>query len=144
MDWDTYYLSQAAMISRRSKDPNTQVGGLIVTPDHQVAGGYNGLPFGIKEWLERWERPTKYRLVIHAEMNALLSAAKSGVQLRGSTLYITMMPCSNCALHVIQAGVKRVVYFHSSLSDAMKKACDLTPLLFAEAGIELLAVERPS
>jgi len=48
--------------------------------------------------------------VIHAEMNALMFAAKQGISTNGATMYVTHSPCINCAKHIIQAGIKRVVY----------------------------------
>ncbi len=53
---------------------------------------------------------TEYGRVVHAEMEALLSASRSSVSALGATLYCTTFPCHNCAKHIIAAGVKRVVY----------------------------------
>ncbi|HGN8648436.1 TPA: anti-phage dCTP deaminase [Pseudomonas aeruginosa] len=53
---------------------------------------------------------TEYGRVVHAEMEALLSAARAGVSPKSATLYCTTFPCHNCAKHIIAAGIKRVVY----------------------------------
>jgi deoxycytidylate deaminase len=53
---------------------------------------------------------TEYGRAVHAEMEALLSCARSGVSPRGGTLYSTTFPCHNCAKHIVAAGLKRVVY----------------------------------
>jgi len=48
--------------------------------------------------------------VIHAEMNAILFTAKNTIPIEGATLYVTLSPCINCAKHIIQSGIKRVIY----------------------------------
>lgn len=53
---------------------------------------------------------TEYGRAVHAEMEALMSCARSGVGTRGASLYCTTFPCHNCAKHVIAAGIRRVVY----------------------------------
>jgi dCMP deaminase len=110
MNWDQYFLRIAAVAASKSKDPSTQVGAVIVRPDRTIVSvGYNGFPRGVADTPERLnDRPTKYSLVVHAEMNAILSARES---LNGYTLYtVPFMPCDRCFVHVIQAGIKRVVF----------------------------------
>ena len=110
MNWDEYFLKIAAVAASKSKDPSTQVGAVIVRPDRTIVSvGYNGFPRGVADTPERLnDRPTKYSLVVHAEMNAILSARES---LNGYTLYtVPFMPCDRCFVHVIQAGIKRVVF----------------------------------
>lgn len=109
MNWDEYFLSIAQVAALKSKDPSTKVGAVVVSPDNkQLSTGYNGFPHGIADTSERLnDRATKYSLVVHAEMNAILSAQSS---LRGWTIYTTLMPCDKCFLHIIQAGIRRVVY----------------------------------
>jgi dCMP deaminase len=112
--WDTYFLQIAAVAARKSKDPSTQVGAVIVRPDRTIVSvGYNGFPRGVADTPERLnDRPTKYSLVVHAEMNAILSARES---LNGYTLYtVPFMPCDRCFVHVIQAGIKRVVFHRAN------------------------------
>jgi dCMP deaminase len=110
MNWDEYFLRIAGLAAQKSKDPSTKVGAVIVRPDRTIVSlGYNGFPRGVADTPERLnDRPTKYSLVVHAEMNAILSARES---LNGYTLYtVPFMPCDRCFMHVIQAGIKRVVF----------------------------------
>ncbi len=112
--WDMRFLRMAEMVSSWSKDPSTKVGVVLVKNQKVVATGYNGFPEGIADDDRLNDREVKYTLVIHAEMNALLQA---GHDARGSTLYLwgfAGCPCQNCAKHVIQAGVKRIVYYDGS------------------------------
>ena len=110
--WDEYFMGVAMLAARRSKDPNTQVGACIVSPDNIIIStGYNGLPNGCSDDEYPWEREgeeTKYPYVVHAELNAILNA--NGRDLRGSRLSVALFPCNECAKAIIQAGVKEVLY----------------------------------
>ncbi|MCW2078056.1 UNVERIFIED_ORG: dCMP deaminase [Bradyrhizobium japonicum] len=107
--WDRYFLTVAQAVSTASKDPSTKVGAVIVRPDKTMASfGYNGFPRGIADTDERLNnREVKYDLVVHGEINAILTAREP---LHGYTLYTwPFITCKRCSLHVIQAGIKRVV-----------------------------------
>jgi len=94
-----------------SKDPNTKVGGLLLYPDtlQIISTGYNGFPRGINENPERWERPHKYNYIVHAEMNMIYNSAKNGSCTNGSIAVITLFPCKNCALALIQSGISTIL-----------------------------------
>ena len=86
-----------------------KVGAVLVRPDRTIAAvGFNGFPRGVLDHAERYDdRPTKYEMVVHAELNALLSSRES---LEGYTLYVTPLPpCSQCAAAIIQRGIRKVV-----------------------------------
>jgi dCMP deaminase len=107
--WDRYFLDLARSVSLASKDPSTRVGAVIVRPDRTVASvGYNGFPRGIADTSERLNnRDTKMDLVVHGEINAILTAREP---LHGYCLYTwPFLTCKKCALQVIQAGIVRVV-----------------------------------
>lgn len=95
-----------------SKDPSTQVGAVLVDPEHRVLGvGYNGFPRGIADDARLAQRDQKYDLIIHAEMNALLNSQTH--DLRQATLYCwPLPPCVRCMVHLIQAGLRSVVSPH--------------------------------
>lgn len=107
--------------SLRSPDPNTQVGACIVDADNVVCGtGYNSWPRGIAVDMLSWTRTgepgtTKYDFVVHAEANAILN---SKANLVGSTVYVTLHPCHECAKLIIQKGIKRVVYLNNPYKDS--------------------------
>ena len=120
--WDRFYLGLAQYYSTASKDPSTQVGAVLVDPNRNrpVGWGYNGFPEGVEDTSERLNnRELKYKLVVHAEVNAILCAAKAA---RGATLYVFpsfVLPpiCSDCAKTAIQAGVHTIVGFEPDESD---------------------------
>lgn len=108
--WDKRFLDLARHVSAWSKDPSTKVGCVLVDDNKCVLGiGYNGFPHGVEDSLERLhDRPTKYKLVVHAEANAILNARTS---LKGTTVYTyPLPPCVDCMKLLAQAGVKRVLY----------------------------------
>lgn len=116
-DWDEYFLGLAEAAKLRSKDPNTQVGALIVSPDRRrTVIGYNGMPEGMDEG-SCWDDACKDDHVIHAEQNAISNAARTGVPVEGATIYITLPPCLPCARAITAAGIKRVVYPSSAYWD---------------------------
>ena len=111
--WDRRLLGLAKHISMWSKDPSTKVGAVLADAQHIVVGlGYNGFARGVEDSEERlYDRPTKYRYVVHAEVNAILCA---GHRAKGATLYVWPafgVPniCHDCAKFAIQAGVAAVV-----------------------------------
>ena len=136
--WDHDYLALAAFWAKlKSKDPSTQVGAVIVSTENNVIGmGYNGFPKGVRDRPERYNvRSEKYKFVVHAEPNAILSAA--GHALKDSTIYTWPFPtCSNCAKLIIQAGIKRVVAPNLDIErwgDEIMTA----RTMYKEAGVEL-------
>jgi len=109
--WDERFVALAEHIAGWSKDPSMGVGCVVVGPDREIRStGYNGFPRGIADTSERLEdRELKYPIIVHAEMNAIMHAARIGVSLKGCTSYATWPPCTRCACALIQAGIRRVV-----------------------------------
>ena len=107
--WDAYYLDICRVVATRSKDPNTQIGCVIVGPAHEIRStGYNSFPRGIQDDVPaRLERPAKYLWIEHAERNAICNAARAGTATEACTLYVEIMPCMDCARAVVQAGITR-------------------------------------
>ena len=121
LDWDTYFMSLAHLSAMRSKDPNTNVGAVIVDNLHRIVSiGYNGMPRGCDDSEFPWGREgdyldTKYPYVVHAELNAILNSDRP---LNGCTVYVSLFPCNECAKALIQAGIKEVVYESDKYADS--------------------------
>ena len=121
ISWDEYFMGVALLAAQRSKDPNTQVGACIVDDSKRILStGYNGFPQGCSDDDFPWNRDekqgeTKYQFVVHAELNAILNA--SGKNLFGSTVYVALFPCNECAKAIIQSGIKEVVYLSDKYHD---------------------------
>ena len=139
--WDRRYLELARHVSTWSKDPSTQTGAVLVSPENFVAAlGYNGFPRGVEDSEARLnDRETKYKLIVHCERNAILAAKRD---LTGFTLYTwPFMSCAVCAGMVIQAGITRAV---ANFNDNPRWQADfeLTKQMFHEAGVKLDLYEK--
>jgi dCMP deaminase len=122
--WDRYFLDIAEQVSRRSPDPNTRHGCVIVDAGNRVLStGYNGPVSGLPHEIVHFERPDKYDWFIHAEDNAVAFAR---CDLRGTTAYITGTPCAACFRRLLQVGVRRIVQGErqsACLNDRERQAC---------------------
>ena len=124
---DRVYMENAVNFSTLSKANRKQVGCVLVTPENVQIHAYNGTPegwdnsceyeeevlvseFGKGSWLEKTGNTVTKNEVIHSELNAILHAARQGVSVKGSTLYVSLSPCIKCSAMIAQAGIKRVVY----------------------------------
>ncbi|MEG0561366.1 MAG: dCMP deaminase family protein [Cetobacterium sp.] len=142
IDWDEYFMGVAILSAKRSKDPGTQVGACIVTPDKRIVGvGYNGLPAGCSDDDFPWSREgdfldNKYAYVCHAELNAILNSTKS---LKGCTIYVDLFPCNECAKSIIQSGISEVVYLSDKYSNTDSNIA--SKKLFNAANIKLRQLE---
>jgi dCMP deaminase len=132
---------------------------VIVGPDRELlSAGFNGFPRGIADTVERLSnRDTKLRLIVHAEMNALLAAARTGMRLKGCTLYLSATddsgliwggpPCTRCTVEIIQVGISEIVSFPSNTPSRWHEDLVVAHGLIKEAGIvyrELAAADAES
>lgn len=131
-NWDEYFIGFTKYAATRSKDPKTQVGAVIVDKDNRILSiGYNGMPRGIPDDEAHWSK--KHLYVSHAEDNAI-SFCKG--DLEGSTLYVTFLPCNECAKRIIQNKIKRVVYLTKKISTHIPG--NISTQMFEEAGVEVV------
>lgn len=143
--WDQRFLKLAKHISGWSRDPSTQTGCVIVDSYNRVLSvGYNGFPGGVDDTPDRYQdREVKYRFVAHCDLNAIYSAARIGVSLVGSTMYLTGAPCHECAKGIIQVGIKRVVWPVENTfeqTERWKLSMETMKTMMKEAGVELCRV----
>lgn len=140
LSWDEAFMQMAFLISRRSKDPSTKAGAIVVDKNNIIVGlGYNGWPRGIREKDLSWDRKgdflnTKYAYVVHAEENAIYNANKST---EGCILYCTLFPCNECSKTIVQQGIKEVVYSTDKYHDddiwkASRKILDLAGVKYRQ------------
>lgn len=106
--WDEYFMSVAERTAQLSKDPNRQVGSVLVTPSRrQMSIGYNGLPSDIPDIPSLLaDKAAKQPHMVHAEKNCLEQAP---FEAEGCTMYVTRFPCEACAQLIIDAKLSRVV-----------------------------------
>lgn len=143
--WDEYFISIAKVVASRSIDPVTQVGSVIVNQRYKLIGsGYNAFPQGVSDDdLTVSKEPeevapgvfaSKYDLICHSELNAIIS---SEATLVGSTLYTTLFPCSSCAKAIITAGISTVKYLEMRDRNDFK----ISKLLMEQAKITLIELK---
>lgn len=106
---DTVYMAMALAVSTLSHCKRSQVGAILEKDGNVISMGYNGTPSGMDNCCEDEDNKTKSS-VLHAEMNAIIKAAKTGNSVQDSTLYVTLSPCIECSKYILQSGIKRVVY----------------------------------
>ena len=108
---DIYYMTIAFNISRRSIDPHTVHGSVIVAQNGRILStGYNGPIKKCDDSKIPLTRPEKYQHFLHAEENSVLNYFGSSQDIEGSTIYITGYPCSKCLRMILQKGVTKVVF----------------------------------
>lgn len=109
-DWDQYFHNIAKAVAQKSKDPKCQVGAVVVSEDQLVlATGFNGLARGVFDGEDLLQdAKEKLRWICHAETNAIFNAARTGVSVKGCTIFVTKFPCFVCCNAIAQAGMKRI------------------------------------
>lgn len=140
ISWEEYFMQVAILSSRRSKDPKTQVGACIANGRNHIVGtGYNGFPQGCANNSFPWDSgehsdpDTKYPYVVHAEPNAILNCYTS--DLSGCRIFVTQVPCHECAKLIIQSGITEVYYLSNNVSDSNSSRA--SQRLFETCGVKL-------
>jgi dCMP deaminase len=110
LQFDRRYLEMARVWAKNSYCTRRQVGAILVKDRMIISDGYNGTPSGFENICEDESGVTK-PYVLHAEANAITKVARSNNSSEGATLYVTASPCIECAKLIIQAGIKRVVFY---------------------------------
>jgi dCMP deaminase len=146
MQWDERFMRIAQEVRTWSKDPSTKVGAVIVHPPTRLiqSTGYNGFPRGVADTEYRLnDRDLKLMLICHAELNAILNAARCGVKIEGSTLYCSgLPPCTGCAKAIVQSGLQRLVIETFSVPERWKAECDVALQMLREAGVRVESMEN--
>lgn len=136
--WNYRFLNLAKYVSEWSKDPSTKVGAVIADSDYRVVSlGYNGFPRGIADDGRLVHRNDKYKIIVHAERNAILFSQRS---LAGCRLYTwPILTCSQCAAMIIQTGIIEVVSIQPDLEvfERWKFDLQLAERMYKEVGLRV-------
>jgi dCMP deaminase len=136
--WDQYFLALAEQVSRRSPDPNTKHGCVIVDGDKRVIStGYNGPVAGLPNAMVPLTRPEKYLWFIHAEDNAVAFARGD---MRGACAYVTGRPCAACFRRLLQVGVRRIVYAGRESACISPEEMQACTLMAQALGVEVVEI----
>jgi dCMP deaminase len=129
LERDDFLMGVAKLCAKRSTCGRLQVGAVIADLGRIISTGYNGPPSGF----DHCEKHGCNLLAVctrtvHAESNAIAFAARFGIRTNGCSMYGTDSPCIDCAKLIVQAGIRRFIYF--------REYRDTTPLeLMIEAGL---------
>lgn len=119
-----------------SKD-GTKVGAVLVGPNKEVLlTAFNGLPIGVSDISERYQRPQKYLFCSHAEQNLISFAARNGIATAAKKVYTTHHPCSSCARSLIQAGICEVVVGDGK-TNMPDEEFETAAIMFKESGVKV-------
>jgi dCMP deaminase len=145
LSWDDYFMEITHLVAKRSTCLRRQVGAVIVRDKRILATGYNGAPRGLAHCSEtgclreKLGIPSGQRQELcrglHAEQNAIIQAALSGVSIQDSQIYSVTRPCIVCAKMIINAGIKRVI-FYEGYPDPLSEQ------MLEEAGVEMVNINE--
>ncbi len=108
--FDVWCMKQVYLTAERSKDPSTKIGAVLVKDKNIIGSGYNGFARKVLDLHERYnDRETKYKFVVHAEANSILTCARLGISTIDSVLYTNGISCHECSKSIIQGGIKEIV-----------------------------------
>ena len=142
--WDERFMSLAETVAEWSScyQTNRHVGAVVVKDKRILTIGYNGAPSGIESCADLGVRLHRERNIasgtmqevcyaVHSEQNAIIQAAKLGVSLQDSTMYVTHQPCVICTRMILNSGIKRVIYKNGYPDEFALE-------LFAKSGVEIV------
>lgn len=159
LDWDNYFMMLAKAVSVKSTCWSRQIGAVLVQDHAVISTGYNGPPRGMQpchvytefgDMVNACPRKEQgYKSgeglhlcpAAHAERNALIQAARTGVSTVGSTLYCYCgQVCKDCAVEIVNAGVKRLVYLdgqpaYDALASRILMECEIEVVRMKEPGV---------
>jgi len=135
-------MTMAFLTAMKSKDKRCHNGAVVIGPHNEVRSiGYNGIPRGVKDYIpKRHEKPEKYYWYEHAERNAIYNSNLVGISLHGCKMYVTAIPCPDCARAIIQSGIREVIVdkeFNDWNSDKWVEHEKRTRVMFNESGVKL-------
>lgn len=139
-----FFIKTALLISQRSKCVSKKVGSVITRDSRIISTGYNGSPQGFtncneKFSCESFDREAHHswsnKYETHSELNAILFAAKNGIPLEGSEIFVTLHPCDQCIKNIMQSGIKKIYYLfdydkfdkNNDMLNHLEIECILTP-----------------
>ncbi len=145
--WDEYFMNLAESVGERGTCDRGRSGCVIVKEKRILTTGYVGSPMGLAHCDEAGHEMHKIThsdgtesqhciRTVHAEQNAMIQAARTGIALEGSTVYCKMVPCYVCAKLIVNAGIKRVVAFRDYHASKQSKR------IFKEAKIKLDIINK--
>ena len=141
--WDNYFMEVAKDTAALSKDPKTKVGAVLVKDRKILSVGFNGAPRCFPDELVPKEEghkliEQKNTFMCHAELNSILNYGGHMKDLKNSTMYVTVSPCTKCSIALAQIGVKNVIfleeYHREEETEASKYILDKCGINYSKFG----------
>lgn len=136
--WDHYFMRLVEAVASRATCTRRKFGALLTRENMILSTGYNGSARGLAHCTEVGCKIINNHCVrtIHAEQNAIISAARNGINVNGATIYTLGFPCLICAKLLINLGIKRVVFRELYFKPEYKEELEFTQELFRDTGVE--------
>ncbi len=137
VSWEKYFMNIAKQVATRGTCDRKNVGAVIVKNKTILSTGYNGSLRGMPHCDEIGHMMENEHCVatIHAEANAILQAAKNGVCIDESEIFITASPCWNCFKLMVNAGIRKIYYGEFYRDERIFETAE-------KLGIELIHLEN--
>ena len=135
VSWETYFMNIAKEVATRSTCDRKHVGAVIVRDKTILSTGYNGSIKGLPHCDDAGHEMVDGHCIrtSHAEANAIVQAAKNGIKIDGSEIYVTASPCYNCFKLIANSGIKVIFYNELYRDERIKDRAK-------EVGIELISL----
>ena len=132
-NWHEYFMDIAEQVASRSTCDRKFVGAVIVREKMILSTGYNGSMRGAEHCSEAGHLMENNHCVrtVHAEANAICQAARNGININNSIIYITASPCFTCFKLIVNSGIKKIYYKEFYRDERIKKFA-------GELGVELV------
>lgn len=130
--------------AKNSDDPKTKTGAIIVSSLNRYfrAVGWNHLPKGLESTPELLNNSEwKYKHIIHAEPASVNNAARYGIRTEGTTMYMPWVPCTDCAITIIDAGIETLIGHKEMIMktpERWQESTDYALDLLEKAGVKKL------
>lgn len=146
-DWNEVFMRGVYNISWKSKDPKTKIGAILVKDNIPIVQCFNGFPRLIRDDVRKYaDRNLKRKMVAHAEANTIFLSARLGKNTYDATCYTQGIPCSNCAIALIQGGIKEIIVHKQwpnlTHSPEWVDSIELSNSLLKEAGIPIIVFDK--
>lgn len=150
LKWHRRFLELCDVISKWSKDRSTKTGCVIVKNNRIISTGYNGFPPGVDDEIEeRHGRPQKYMFTEHCDRNAIYQAAKLGVSLENSIMYLNNPPCHDCCRGIIMSGIRKVIWpednpmeNNKDVNKRWQESLEVAFTLMKESGVKFYRIPK--
>lgn len=144
LSWDDYFLNICNVVKLRSPDPSLSVGCVLVSMKNNIirSSAYNGLKRGISDCIDWSDRKFIHQVILHAEINCLLSA--NNILNESLKMYINVSPCAQCVKLLASANVNKIIYIDEYKDiETVKQLCKFYNIELIQHKFTEISEEKP-